>query len=76
MNQPMRREDYYKVHMDKGIDKSYDSLIQCDTFTGVPFDEIFAWLHHYEYEFNESPYLQINRCMKLLQKESGSFDWA
>ena len=35
MNNPMRREDYYKVHMDKGItvEDSYEQLLKCETFT-------------------------------------------
>lgn len=35
MNQPMRREDYYRVHMDEGItiENSYNQLLKCKTFT-------------------------------------------
>ncbi len=39
------------------------------------FDEIFAWLHHYEYEFNESPYIMVNKIVKQLQKFSKDYDW-
>ena len=39
------------------------------------FDEIFAWLHHYEYEFNESPHPMVNKVVKQLQKYSDSYEW-
>jgi len=39
------------------------------------FDEAFCWLHHYEYEFNESPHLMINKIVKNLQKILTGFDW-
>ena len=32
------------------------------------FDLIFAWLDHYNKEFNESPHLNINRCLHRLKK--------
>lgn len=32
------------------------------------FDMIFAWLDHYSKEFNESPHLNINRCLHHLKK--------
>ena len=31
-------------------------------------DFIFAWLDHYSKEFNESPHLNINRCLHHLKK--------
>jgi hypothetical protein len=35
LNNPMRREDYYKVHMDEGltIENTYKQLLNCKTFT-------------------------------------------
>ena len=38
-------------------------------------DETFCWLHHYEYEFNESPHPMINKLVKMLQKYSSSYQW-
>ena len=38
------------------------------------YDNTFAWLHHYEYEFNESPYLMINKTMKVLREKHG-YKW-
>jgi len=34
-----------------------------------------AWLHHYEYEFNESPHPMVNKIVKHLQKYSKSYEW-
>ena len=42
--------------------------------TDKEFNEIFAWLHHYEYEFNESPYPKINRIVKILQKHYKGYE--
>ncbi len=41
----------------------------------VKFNEIFAWLHHYEYEFNESPHLIVNKSMHEIRKILTGFEW-
>jgi len=40
------------------------------------FDETFCWLHHYEHEFNESPYLQVNLSVNHLKKIFSNWKWA
>lgn len=49
MNKPMRREDYYKIHMNGVTPKSL--YHECYTFRKM--NTIFAWLHHYNHEFSD-----------------------
>ena len=50
-----------------------DWQIHLATMKYDKFDKTFAWLHHYEFEFNESPHLMVNKTMNTL-KEYG-YKW-
>ena len=47
LHTPMKRSDYYKKYMDKGItiESDYSQLVRCDIFRVIDrFED--AWLHH------------------------------